>query len=192
MGVITVLYLGIVVVTIGTRTYGSSQQDHVSIAQLLSQGMGIDATGVAAVLAVVISLGTANAYIAAISRLGYALARDGAFPSWMGGLDRKGVPIRAVLCVGACASGGLVVTYLAGWDATTLFVNPNSLNIAAYVLGTAAGFRLLTGKARWLAALSSLLCLGIFFFAGASILVPFLVACASVAYLRSRHRRKAA
>ena len=110
MGVITVLYLGIVVVTIGTRTYGSSQQDHVSIAQLLSQGMGIDATGVAAVLAVVISLGTANAYIAAISRLGYALARDGAFPSWMGGLDRKGVPIRAVLCVGACASGGLVVT----------------------------------------------------------------------------------
>src|SRR5215217_3700888 len=34
------------------------------------------------------------------SRLGYALARDGAFPGWLAALTSSGVPVRAVLAVG--------------------------------------------------------------------------------------------
>jgi amino acid efflux transporter len=142
-------------------------------------------------MAVVITLGTTNAYIAATSRLGYALARDGSFPDWLADLDARGVPLRAVLIVGGYAAVGMVVTYLAGWSASDLLIVPVSLALATYVIGTAAGVLLLSGTGRSLAGVSCALCLIIFAFAGGSVVLPVGVALATLVYRgwRGRTRR---
>ncbi|GCE07438.1 APC family permease [Dictyobacter aurantiacus] len=184
VALVTILYLGVAIATIGTGTYGTLALDRVSVARLLSDALGLGAGTVAAVMALVISLGTVNAYVAASSRLGYALARDGALPIWLERLDRQEVPRRSLLAIGVVALLGLGATYLLDWSAGSLLSIPNSLGIATYVVGTAAGARLLAGLARWLAAASCLLCLAIFFFAGASIAIPLITAALALLYLR--------
>ena len=184
VGLVTVLYLGVAAATIGTGTYGTPAIDRVAVARLLSDSLGIGVGAVAAVMAFIISLGTTNAFMAATSRLGYALARDGAFPAWLETLNRQGVPSRVVLLVGGYALMGLALAYAVGWSTDTLLFIPNSLGIATYIVGTAAGVRLLKGKTRWLAAMSFLLCVAVFFFAGASVILPVMVALAAFAYRR--------
>ncbi|MBX6350003.1 MAG: amino acid permease [Clostridia bacterium] len=190
VGLITVLYLGVALATVGTGTYGDPELDRVAVARLLADGLGIGARLVAAVMALVIALGTANAFVAATSRLGYALARDDAFPAWLGVLDRRGVPGRAVLAVGACAAGGLALTYLTGRGAENLLVIPASLGITTYVIGAASGVRLLTGPARWMATASLVLCLVALPFAGASVSWPLLVAIFALGYRLWRRGRQ--
>jgi amino acid efflux transporter len=81
VGLITLLYVGVAAATVGTATYGAPDVNRVAVALLLGNGIGIGAGTIAASMAVLISLATANAYVAATARLGYALARDRAFPS---------------------------------------------------------------------------------------------------------------
>ena len=188
VGIITLLYGGVAVATIATATYGTPAIDRVAVARLLGDSLGVGAEAVAATMALIISLGTANAFVAAASRLGYALARDRAFPAWLDRLDPHGIPQAAVLTVGGYAALGLVLTYAFGWSTNTLLIVPNSLGIATYLVGMAAGMRLLAGHARWLAAISLLLCLAVLPFAGASVLLPLAVGVAAVLYQRLRYR----
>lgn len=190
VGLITALYLGLAAATIGTATYGTAEVNHVSVAHLLSDSLGVGVGGVAAIMAFVISLGTTNAYMAATSRLGYALARDDAFPSWLNQLNDQGIPTRSILLVSGYALAGFTLAYLFGWNADTLLFIPNSLGIATFIVGTAAGAWILKGKSRWLAATSFFLCIAVFLFAGASILLPIVVALAALAYLRLRRQSK--
>lgn len=192
VGLVTILYVGVAVATVGTGTYGSPEVDRVSVARLLGDSLGVGAAGVAAFMALVISLGTSNAFVAAASRLGYALARDGAFPITLARLDRRGVPRAAVLAVGAYAASGLTLSYLAGWGADAWLFIPNSLGIATYVVGGAAGVKLLGGAGRWMALASCVLCAALLPFAGAFVLLPLAVALAAVYYRRvgSNHVRK--
>lgn len=186
IGIITLLYVGVAVATIGTATYGSPQVDRVAVARLLGDSLGLGAEAVAGGMALLISLATSNAFIAATSRLGYALARDGAFPGWMASLDGRGVPSRAVAAVALYAAAGMLLSYWAGWGAETLLAIPNSLGIATYVVGTAAGVKLLAGRYRLLALASLLACLAVFPFAGAFVGLPVAVAAAAWIYLRMR------
>ena len=70
VGLITLLYVGVAAATVGTDTYGAPDVNRVTVARLLSNGLGIGAGTVAASMAVLISLATANAYVAATARLG--------------------------------------------------------------------------------------------------------------------------
>jgi amino acid efflux transporter len=186
VGLITLLYVGVAAATVGTDTYGAPDVNRVAVARLLSNGLGIGAGTVAASMAVLISLATANAYVAATARLGYALARDRAFPSWLGHLDERGVPTHAVLAVGGYAAIGMLLSYVVGWDPEDILVVPTSLGLATYIVGSAAGTRLLAGGAKLLAVTSMLLCLVVFPFAGAFVGLP--VAVAAVAWLYRRLR----
>lgn len=189
VALVTLLYVGVAVATVGTHTYGTFAVDRVAVARLLGDALGLGANGIAAVMALVISLGTANAFVAATSRLGYALARDNAFPAWLGTLDARGIPWASALAVGGYALVGLLITYLANWNAGLLVVVPNSLGIATYIIGTAAGLRLLEGARRWLAACSCLLCLAVFPFAGASVALPLALAIIALTYRHIRAKR---
>ena len=154
------------------------------IARLLSDGAGSSAGQLTAVIALLLSLGTVNAFIATTSRLGYALARDGVFPAALAKVTPGGVPLTAVLAVGGCAGAGLVVTYLAHWGPETLLVVPNSLVIVTYIVGMAAGVRLLSGKQRLLALFAGLLCLVLVPFSGGVFVIPVVVALLALAYHR--------
>src|SRR6266704_1523819 len=152
---VTVIYLSVAFAVVATGTYGHPDLDRVAVARLLSGSLGVSATTVAAAAATIISLATANAFVAATSRLGYALGRDGALPAPMSRLTRRDVPAVSILVVGAIAGGGLLLAYLRRWGAEAFLAVPNSLVIIVYVVGMAAGVRLLTGPARLLAGLSA-------------------------------------
>jgi amino acid efflux transporter len=190
VAIITILYLAVAAATIGAKVYGSPALDSVSVALLLSGGLGIGATIIAAVVAVLVCVGTINAFIAGAARLGYALARDGAAPAWLAALDQRGTPVAAVLLIGLFAEAGLLVSWLLGLDANFWLALPNTLVLLTYILGMAAGARLLAGRARALAVVSLLLCLVALPFAGVSLWPALLIALAALAYRWSRARRR--
>jgi len=184
VGLITLLYLGVAVATVGTGTYGSSQVNRTAIAHVLSGALGSAAGATAATIALLIALGTANVFVAATSRLGYALSRDGVFPRPLSRLDSRQVPRTAVLVVGGWALGCLAVSYAAGWDAQTLLVVPDSLVIIVYLSATLAAVRLLRGRHRWAAALATLMCCALLPFAGVVLVIPAIIAAVALAYRR--------
>jgi amino acid efflux transporter len=179
---VTVTYFGVAFAVVATHTYGRPDLDRVAVARLLSDSLGVGAKTIAAAAATVITLATANAFVAATSRLGYALGRDGALPRAMARLNRRAVPAVSILVVGAIAGTGLVLAYLRGWGAEAFLVVPNSLVIVVYLVGMAAGVRLLAGLARLLALVAAVLCLAVLPFAGVSLLIPVAVAAAALAY----------
>jgi amino acid efflux transporter len=180
VGLVTFLYVGIAAATVGTHTYGNESGDRVAVAELLGDHVGVAAREIAALMAVLISLATANAFVAATSRLGYALARDGSFPRRFASLAANGVPRRAVLLVGAYAATGMLVSYLAGWEAESLVPVSTSLGLATYLVGTAAGVRILGGRERGVALISLALCAAATPFFGISFVIPVLVAGAAL------------
>ncbi|UUU25917.1 APC family permease [Streptomyces sp. DSM 40750] len=182
VGIITVLYVGVVVATIGTGTYGDDETNNTVIARLLADGAGGAVGVVTAVIAVLIALGTANAFVAATSRLGYALARDGAFPAPLARISTNGVPAISVVAVGGYAGLGVVVSYVAGWGPETLLVVPASLVIMTFLAGMAAGVRLLSGGRRTLAGLGTVLCLVLVPFSGGIVVIPVAVTVLALAY----------
>jgi amino acid efflux transporter len=123
-------------------------------------------------MALLIALGTANAFVAATSRLGYALSRDGVFPRPLAGLDTNAVPRTSVLVVGGWALLCLVISYLASWDAETLLVVPDSLVIIVYLSATVAAIRLFRGPRRWIAGLATLMSCALVPFAGVVLVIP--------------------
>ncbi len=184
VGLITLLYLGVAVATVGTGTYGGSQVNRTAIARVLSGALGSAAGAAAATIAPLIALGTANVFVAATSRLGYALSRDGVFPRQLSRLDSRRVPRTAVLVVGGWSLGCLAISYAAGWDAQTLLVVPDSLVIIVYLSATLAAVRLLRGRRRWTAALATLMCCALLPFAGVVLVIPAVIAAVALAYRR--------
>jgi len=183
VGVISALYVGIAAATVGTHAYGSLAVDRVSVAKVLGDGVGLRAADAAAVMAVLVATATANAFVAATSRLGYALARDGQFPRIFAGLGEDGVPRRAVALVGAYAASGLALAYVAGWGAERLLPVPNALGLATYLVAMAAAVKLLAGRARLFGAAGLAFCAAVTPFFGASLAAVGVVGLVAAAYL---------
>ncbi|WP_405945208.1 APC family permease [Streptomyces sp. NBC_00932] len=188
VAVVVVLYLGVSFAVVGTGTYGNARLDRIAVGQVLGAGLGFSATVAAAVLATVISLGTTNAFIAAVSRLGYGLGRDGWLPTPLGRRNADGVPVAGVLTVGGIGAAGLVATRLGGWGTEDIVGLPASLVLVTYLIGTAAGARLLTGRARGYAVTALAFTIVIAPFAAGYIAVPVIVAAVALGYRWSRHR----
>lgn len=83
--VIGLLFLALSLVTIGTATYGSQESNLSPIGVIMGDTVGGGAKVVTAVLALIICTGTANAFVASLTQLGYSLSRDGAFPKFSQG-----------------------------------------------------------------------------------------------------------
>jgi amino acid efflux transporter len=169
---ITVVYLSVAFAVVATGAYGTKQLDRVAVGHLLGASLGIGAKWVASTTAVVITVGTANAFVAATSRLGYALGRDGALPSPLAHLSARGVPDVAIGVVATIATGALLLGWILGWGAEAFLVVPNSLVIVVYIAAMAAGARLLTGLPRLIAVIAALPCLAILPFVGVSLIIP--------------------
>jgi amino acid efflux transporter len=180
--VISVLYLGVAGAVVATGTYGSPALNRVAVAHVLADSLGVSAQVIAPTAALLITLGTANAFVAATSRLGYALGRDGAFPERIGRQAADGVPAAAIALVAAIAGGGLILGYIRNWGAEAFLVVPNSIVIVVYVVGMLAGIRLLDGRARLLAATACVWCAGLIPFVGVSLIVPLTLALIAVLY----------
>ncbi|QQE78225.1 APC family permease [Alicyclobacillus sp. SO9] len=195
--IVGTLYFGIALAVVGTHSYEVGQQtmaqamNTASLAQVRQTTMGGKSAAVTAVIALVICLGTTNAFVASISRLAYSLSHEMLAPAWLNHVnEQRSTPQRAVLLVGVLAGAGLVVTYVFNLSMSELVYVPNSLGIATYILGTAAGVKLLksrVGKAA--AGIAFGLCLVAYPFVGTALSIPLIVGITCVTYIVWRTHR---
>jgi amino acid efflux transporter len=173
--VVAVLYLGLAVTTVAVL--GGAHGSTVPLADLIERGLGAAGSALTAGAAVLLTVGTTNAYVAGATRLAGSLAADGSMPRAMA---RPGAPLALI----AAAS----VVVLAALGAGLVDVDPivraiSTCFVAVYVAATAAGVRLLAGRLRAAAALSLALVVAILAFSGAYVAAPAAVALLALAFV---------
>jgi amino acid efflux transporter len=168
LGIIVVLYVGLATATIGVL--GSEAPSNVPLADLMAAGLGAPGRTVTAALAVLLTMGAMNAYVAASVKLAGALAAEGAAPRLLAN------PRRALTGWAAVAAALLTVLATDLLSLDGLVRATSASFVAVYVLATAAGIRLLTGRARTAAAVAFAAVLVVFAFSGAYLVVPAVVA----------------
>lgn len=189
--VVTILYLAIALSVVSTGTYGDDQTDHYAIGELLQNAIGVSAGVGAAIVALIISLGTTNAFVASVSRLGYALSRDRWLPASLGRLNRRKAPSGGIWLVGAIGALGLLLAWIFDWGTEDIIYIPSTLVIFVYVIGMAAAVKLLAGRARVLGVIALVLTAATLPFAFGHVLVPIAVALVALGYraVAGRHPR---
>jgi amino acid efflux transporter len=176
--VVGVLYLAVAatsVLVLGPGLAGSP----APLADLLATGVGGPVRVITAVVAVLLTVGAVNAYLAGGSRLGPALARDGALPSFIN------TPRRSLVLIGA---GSLVGAALPISTHTALLLVTGCFTLV-YVLGTAAAVRLLPpGWSRVAAGVAFVATLALLLLNGKPALLSLVVAAGALVY-RSRRAK---
>ena len=141
------LYLAVAFVTIGTRAYEAGGSV-APFAAILSNVLGKYAAEGTALVAVFIIFGTANAYTTGVSRLLYAVARDGGMPRTLDHLNlRTKVPDRVLIALLTSYALVLVIYYFTQVDLETALLVPSGAAILVYVVGSAAGVKILGSSA---------------------------------------------
>lgn len=184
--VIGVLFLALSFVTIGTATYGTKESNLSPIGVIMGDGVGVGAQIMTAVLAFIICTGTANAFVASLTQLGYSLSRDGAFPKCFSVLHpTTKIPRRMVLFVICFATVGVLITEFLSLTFSDILFIPTSLGILVYILSMAAGVKLFNKKMLvwWTSIISLILCLLVLPFFKLYVFVPLIVAALYATYM---------
>lgn len=189
VGLIGVVYTLLSVVTVGTGTYGE-KGTIAPLAALMSHSLGLTAGLATAVIACIVCLGTLNVYAASSSRLGYALAEEGKFPSWFEKTNSRGVPHRSMLFLFGTNTITLAAAYLFDIPVGQLILVPTTLGILVYVIASFACVKLLwhhpVGRYSSLAAAAFTLMVAPF--SSGYLIVPVIVAAACWLYLKYRRK----
>jgi amino acid efflux transporter len=153
------------------------------LADLLAVGVGGPVRAVTAVVAVLLTIGAVNAYLAGASRLGAALARDGALPRRMFGTQR-----RSLTFVLAASLASMALPFALK---TSMLLVTGCFTLV-YVLGTAAALRLLpAGPSRAWAGVAFVAVLGLLVLTGPPALLSLVVAAGAIGYQAWRASRSA-
>jgi amino acid efflux transporter len=168
LAIVVILYLGLAVTTVGVL--GTAAPSDVPLADLMAAGLGTPGRATTAVLAVLLTMGTMNAYVAAATKLAGALSGEGVAPAPLA-RPRVGLGLLA-----AVAAGELALLAVGVLDVEGLVRASSASFVAVYAPATAAGFRLLRGGVRWAAGASLAAMLVILAFSGPYLLVPVAIA----------------
>ncbi|WP_327010906.1 APC family permease [Dactylosporangium sp. NBC_01737] len=180
--VVGVLYFGIAAASI--LVLGPAPGD-APLAELLARGVGGQVKVLTAGAAVLLTLGTMNAYYAGAAKLGAALGRDAALPAWFGrGSGAGEVPRRSLAVVAGLGGVSLLLATLTGTGTRPLVLLTSGAFVLVYVLGTAAALRLLSRRTPvwWCAAVSFAASLGLLVLSGWYVLGTAAVAGCALAY----------
>ena len=180
------LYLAIAIVTVGTAAYlvGTGA---TPFAVMLSNAFGTYGGTIVAFLAIFVTFGTVNAYVAGMARVYFAAARDGVFPRTLAIVNRKtGAPRHALAFLIVLVLASLVIFYLLDVDFVPAFLMASGAAILTYVIGSIAAIRLLKerGLRRALPWVSLIVSMALLPFIG--VLLAASVAIAGVGLLLSR------
>lgn len=192
--VIGLLYLSVAFVTVGTKAYeaGGSVAPFAAIFSRVLGGYGAAGTSI---LALVIIFGTVNAYMAGMSRVALAVARDGALPRIFAEVSGKtGAPTRALTLLTGLSLAVLIFYYVFDVNLTTALLIPSGAAVLVYVIGSAAGAKLLKdhGFLKALPWISLAISVAVLPFVGPLAAVAVLTALAASAYslILGRKRRR--
>ena len=179
--VVGVLYLGVAgtnVAVLGSGL-GASQ---APLADLLAVGIGEPARLITAIVALLLTLGTVNAYVAGATKLGTALAAEGALPRWLSGTEHRSLGF---------VTGAAVVVALLPLDQHTFMLMVSGGITLVYVIGTAAALKLLPGvPAKVVAGFSLVSVCVLLWLTGWPALLGLVVAAAALGYRAWRLRRR--
>lgn len=168
VGVVGVTYGTLAVAVVGTRAYGEALGDAPPLGAMAAASFGIGAQLAAAIVALFVSFGALNAYVAGTSRLGYALGRGRRFPDWFAALHpRWRSPHHALAFLFAGFFAWLIAAYVFRLEVADLLPISTASYIATYVLSMAAATRLLHGMGRVAAWIGLLACVAVLLFVGA-------------------------
>jgi amino acid efflux transporter len=189
-GCISVLYLLLSFVTIGTHAYGM-KNGVASLSMLISKGWGHSGIVVTTVLALFITFSTIHANIAGFSRMVYAQAREGVFPSQLAKLHPKYQTPACVLAVLGLAFALVLLLYgTIAPDLGTFLKGPSVVFIMSYIFTMLAALKILkTLTIGWFMALISLLItVIILLFSGWAILYPIALAMVGTVFLHYQNK----
>jgi amino acid efflux transporter len=138
------LYVAVSFMTIGTLAYRTGSRGSVaSFAVMLSHVLGSYGAAGTAILAVFIIFGTENAYTTGMSRVFYAVARDGGFPAALAHVNKKSrVPDRALIALFVSTVPVFLFYYFFNVNLETALLIPSGAAILVYIIGSAAGIRI--------------------------------------------------
>ncbi len=143
---ISALYVSVAIITVGTEAYKAGGSV-APFAVILSNILGRYGVAGTAFLAVFIIFGAANAYTTGMSRVFYAVSRDGGFPSALNHLNPiSKVPDRALITLFACTIPVFVSYYFLKINLETALLIPSGAAICVYVIGSASGVRIFGKK----------------------------------------------
>jgi amino acid efflux transporter len=181
--VITVLYAGLAVATIGV---GAARGSRVPLADLIGVGFGHAGRDATAVLAVALTMGTMNVYTGSTAKLSAALASRGALPRWLATGAPREVPRRPLLVL--ALSGSLLLGGLAAGVSSPddLIRATSACFLAVYLLALASATRILTGGVRLAAGAALAVVAVVVAFSALFLIVPLVAALACLAGTRQR------
>ncbi|GLU31421.1 amino acid permease [Trinickia caryophylli] len=192
--VVGVLYLAVAgasVLVLGP----SAGEAGAPLAQLLVIGIGGQIRIVAALAALLLTLGTMNAYFAGAAKLGAALGRDGALPSWLAAGSRAGdVPRRSLAVIAGLSALATAVVAVANVGPQPLVMLTTGSFVTVYALATAAALRLLPrGSGAYYCALAALVAvIALCVATGWFLLWPLAMSACALLYLQWAKRRSKA
>jgi amino acid efflux transporter len=145
---VSALYLAVAFTVVGTGSYNSGG-GVTPFAEMMSNVFGPYGGVAVSLFAVVIIFSTVNAYTAGMSRVVYAAAVDGSLPRLLAGVDPKtGVPRRAMIALFVLIMLGLTAYYFLHIDVQSAFLATSGAAVLTYVVGSAAGIKLLAKEIR--------------------------------------------
>ncbi|WP_244528128.1 MULTISPECIES: amino acid permease [unclassified Leifsonia] len=180
--IVSVAYLAIQTVTVvvlGDHAASSA----VPLLDLVEVATGSGGGVVVAVIAAIVVTGVFNAYLAAFSKLGAAMGRDGDLPAWFGRGVENGAVARRGLLLSAVVMALYSAVVLANGDLQPFILVHTSIAAAVYGLGVASALRLLPARSVgwWMALLSCVLAAGLLLLAGWHLVFPAGVAVIALA-----------
>ncbi len=181
---ISALYVSVAFVTIGTLAYRAGGSV-APFAVILSSVLGRFGAAGAALLAVFIIFGAVNAYTTGMSRVFYAVSKDGGFPKALGHLSEKTkVPDRALIALFGTTIPVFVTYFFLHVNLETALLIPSGAAILVYVIGSAAGVKILGsgGKIRALPLISLVISLVMAPFVGLLLSISLAVFVAGIVY----------
>jgi len=186
------LYVAVATVIVGTGAYRAGGSV-APFAAIFSNTVGRYGAVGTAVLALFIIFGTVNAYTAGMSRVIFAAARDGGFPRFLHHINaRTGVPDRSLVMLFGLSMLMLGVYFYTEVNLQTALLIPSGAAILVYVIGSAAGIKLLKGREdrnvfAWISLVTSLAILP---FVGALALVSVITGLAGLGFILIAGRLK--
>ncbi|MEV0383246.1 amino acid permease [Nonomuraea sp. NPDC050643] len=184
LAVVALLYVGVSVTSVAVL---GPDMTGVPLTAMLELGLGPVARPVTGVVAVLLTFGAINTYLAGAARLGAALARDGALPGWFAKGGAPGETPYRSLGLQAALSVPVLVWAV---DLDLLMRATSACLAAVTVVGVAAAVRMLpAGRHRITAVVGTGMSLAALTFCGVYLVVPAVLALVALAALKVNARR---
>lgn len=189
--IVSVAYLAIQTVTVLVLG-GAASTSAVPLLDLVVVSSGRGGGIVVAVIAAIVVTGVFNAYLAAFSKLGAAMGRDGDLPRWFGrGAENGGIARRGLLLTAVIMAAYSAVVLVSG-DLQPFILVHTSIAAAVYALGVASALVLLPRRSFgwWMALASCVFAAGLLVLAGWHLVFPLVLAVVAIAAGLFRPRRR--